>query len=74
LLDVLPDHAAGDLRAMLVPLVDGTRKEIVFETAIVASGGRQYPAQICMQYFAEEHPPILMAIVQDTSERRTLEG
>jgi two-component system CheB/CheR fusion protein len=72
--DILPDHAASDLRAMLVPLVDGTRKEAVFETAIVAYGGREYPAQICMQYFAEEHPPILVAIVQDTSERRKLES
>lgn len=70
--EVLPGDAASDLRTMLVPLIDGSRKEIIFETDIVAAGGHAYPAQVCMQYFADEHPPILVAIVQETSDRQQL--
>lgn len=71
----LPDVLVGDradLRSLLVPLVNGTKAEIVFESRIRAADGREYPAQICMQHFADEHPPILVAIVQETSERQTL--
>jgi len=34
--------------------------------------GTEYPAEMCMQLFAEENPPVLVAIVHDTTERRLL--
>ena len=58
---------------MLVPLIGGNKREIVFETTIT-SAARRYPAEICMQYFAAEHPPILLAIVHETSDRQQLEA
>ncbi|MFZ3485501.1 CheR family methyltransferase [Sphingomonas sp. 3-13AW] len=69
--EVLAGDAASTLRTMLVPLLDGTRSEIVFEATIRAAE-REYPAEICMQYFADEHPPILLAMVHETSERQQL--
>jgi two-component system CheB/CheR fusion protein len=47
----------------------GSQKEIVFETSIRAADGREYPAEICMQHFSGEVPPILVALVHDTSDR-----
>lgn len=71
----LPDVLVGDradLQTLLVPLLSGAKKEIVFETKIRSAGGHEYPAQICMQQFVDEHPPILVAIVQETTDRQRL--
>jgi two-component system CheB/CheR fusion protein len=70
--DVVAGVSAGDLHALFAPLVSGGQDEIVFETTIRAAEGRHYPAEICTQYFGEETPPILVAIVHDTSERHSL--
>jgi two-component system CheB/CheR fusion protein len=69
--EVLPEQAAQELGTMLVPLLNGTKPEIVFETVISSANG-DYAAEICMQYFADEHPPILVAIVHDISDRQQL--
>jgi two-component system CheB/CheR fusion protein len=71
LLDMLPSGGA-DLRSLLVPLLSGAKAEIVFETRIRSAEGRDYPVEICMQHFADEHPPILVAIVHETSDRQVL--
>lgn len=70
--DVLPGIRTEDVRAIAAPLLAGTRQEIVFETVLASSDGRTYPAEICMQIFADEAPPILVAIVHDTSDRQQL--
>jgi two-component system CheB/CheR fusion protein len=69
---VVPGIAADDVRELIDPLLRGEVKEIVFETMIAAADGREYPAEICMQYFADEVPPILVAVVHDTSDRQQL--
>ena len=33
-----------------------------------------HPVEICMQHFADEVPPLLVAIVHDTTERQRLEA
>ncbi|MDX6805900.1 CheR family methyltransferase [Terrihabitans rhizophilus] len=71
LIDVLEAPVAGALKTMLMPLMNGQKSEVVFETTLRAAD-RNYPAEICMQYFAEEHPPILLAMVHDTTERQEL--
>jgi two-component system CheB/CheR fusion protein len=70
--DILPDVSIDQVRAMLAPLMTGAKPEIVFETVIRSADGSEYPAELCMQYFADEHPPILVAIVHDTRDRRQL--
>jgi len=70
--DVLPGVSTDEVRAMLAPLMSRAKPEIVFETTIRSADGREYPAEVCMQYFADEHPPILLAIVHDTSDRQQL--
>jgi two-component system CheB/CheR fusion protein len=72
--DILAGNLAGNVKALLAPLMSAVKPEIVFETQIRAAEGREYPAEICMQYFAGEHPPILVAIVHDISDRQRLIG
>ena len=72
LADIMPDLDLAGLKALFEPLVDGKKTEIVFETTIRSVTGRSYPAEICMQYFRDEVPHILVAIVHDTSERQQL--
>ena len=62
------------LHALLAPVLAGERAEVVFETVLRSRNGREYPAEICMQHFAGEHPPILVAMVHDISDRRRLEA
>ena len=74
LADVIPDSQIDDVRALLAPVMTGAKDEIVFETQLRSSSGRTYPAEMCVQYVAEESPPILIAMVHETSERQTLSG
>jgi two-component system CheB/CheR fusion protein len=72
LMDFMPLVPEEDLRAFLAPLMDGKKQELVFETVLGASAESSYPAEICMQYLKHENPPILVAIVHDTTDRSQL--
>jgi two-component system CheB/CheR fusion protein len=72
LMDFMPLVPEEDLRAFLAPLMDGKKQEMVFETVLGADVDGSYPAEICMQYLKHENPPIIVAIVHDTTERRQL--
>jgi two-component system, chemotaxis family, CheB/CheR fusion protein len=72
LTDILPATTLEEVRTLIGPLIRGERPEIVFETTIRSAQGRSYPAEMCMQYFGDEVPHILVAIVHDTSEREHL--
>ena len=66
--------SGDDLRALLAPLMTGEKADIVFEARVRTADGRTYPVEICMQYFADEAPPILLAMVHDTSDRQRLDA
>ncbi len=70
--DLMPGVSREAVRALVAPLTRGERSEVVVETRLRTRGGRDYPAQICLQYFGEEHPPLLLAIVQGTADRQQL--
>jgi two-component system, chemotaxis family, CheB/CheR fusion protein len=72
LADVMPGQTVESLKALARPLTTGEKPEIVFETVIRSAGGREYPAELCMQYFGDEAPPILVVIVHDTTQRKQL--
>lgn len=74
LTDVMPLVKEDDMRALVARLLSGAMPEMVVETIIKAADGREYPAELCLQYFPEEVPPILVAIVHDTSNRQQLPG
>lgn len=70
--DIMPGVAADEVKALVAPLLSGQESEIVFETVVRAQEGHTYPVEICMQHFAQEHPPILVAIVHDITRRQRL--
>lgn len=71
--DLVPGIAADDIRRLIQPLLDGKEAEIVVETQLRGVDGGEFPVQICLQHFADEAPPILVAMVQPTGEREQLE-
>jgi two-component system CheB/CheR fusion protein len=70
--DVIPGVRLADLKALAAPLLNGEKREIVFETRIRSASGETHPVELCMQYFGDEAPPILVAVVHVTSERQQL--
>jgi two-component system CheB/CheR fusion protein len=72
LADVLSPEAVLDLQPLIASLVSGDRPEVVFETRMRPVRGESYPAELCLQYFADESPPILVSMVHDISERVVL--
>jgi two-component system CheB/CheR fusion protein len=68
---LIPGASVQALRSLIRPLVSGERSEAVFETWLQGRE-RTYPAEICFQYFGGEEPPMLLAIVHDTTEREQL--
>lgn len=70
--DLLPGIGASNLRSLIAPLMMGQEPEVVFETAMRSADGKEHAVQMCMQYFADEAPPIIAAIVQRTAERKQL--
>jgi PAS domain S-box-containing protein len=70
--DVMPGIGMDDLRALVTPLIARTQQEIVFEVPLRTAAGTEFPAEFCVQYFADEMPPILVAMVHDISDRMRL--
>lgn len=66
--DVLRGIAAEDMRALIAPLLSGGRDEIVFRATLRGADDSEEAVQICMQYFQNEAPPILVAMVQPLDE------
>ncbi|UEM02377.1 PAS domain S-box protein [Skermanella rosea] len=73
LTELMPEVSSKRLRELLAPLISKESEEVVFETVLDARHRGPYPAEICMQYLHDEDPPILIAIVHDTTERQQLE-
>jgi two-component system, chemotaxis family, CheB/CheR fusion protein len=74
LADIMPLTSRAKLQALFAPLIKGEKQEVVFETTVRSALGRTYPAEVCMQYFADEMPHVLVAIVHDTTERKQLDA
>ena len=69
LADVIAGQTVAALHQALAPVLRGDKPEMVLETVIRSVAGREYPAELCFQYFGDESPALLLAMVHDTSER-----
>ncbi|MBP2313755.1 CheR family methyltransferase [Azospirillum soli] len=70
--DLMPEVSAERFQRLVAPLLSGDKMEVVFETVMEGSHRGRYPVEVCLQHFGEEQPPILVAIVHDTTERQQL--
>jgi two-component system CheB/CheR fusion protein len=72
LADLTPRVSEADLKLLIEPLLTGRKSDIVVETTIRSASGSEHPVEICLQYFGEEAPPLLLAVVHVTSERQQI--
>jgi len=70
--ELMPRTSLQALSAHLAPLMAGEQAEIVFETTLRSVSGQERPVEICMQHFPHETPPLLVAMVHDTSGRQAI--
>lgn len=72
-LDIKPEFTWETYNALIAPLRSGERSEITFETVHRRKDGSIYPVEVNLQLSQSENPPILVAIIQDITERRVAE-
>ncbi len=72
-LDIKPEFTAETYDALIAPLRSGERSEISFETVHRRKDGSLYPVEVNLQLSRSENPPILVAIIQDITERHAAE-
>lgn len=70
--ELMPELSTEAFIALVAPLLSGDKAEIVFETMMETDHLTARPVEMCMQYFNQEHPPILVAMVHDIVERQRL--
>lgn len=70
--DLMPDIDAAAFSRLVGPLLSGEKAEIVLETTIERPDQSVRPVELCMQYFGEEQPPILVALAHDVTERQRI--
>ncbi|PWC33996.1 CheR family methyltransferase [Azospirillum sp. TSO35-2] len=70
--ELMPDIDAVTFGELVAPLLSGEKDEIVFETRIESGHQPARPVEMCMQYFAQEQPPVLVAIAHDTAKRQSI--
>lgn len=70
--DLMPEITAGAFTELVAPLLSGEKAEIVFETTIESSDKPPRRVEMCMQYFGQEDPPILVAISHDIARRQRI--
>jgi PAS domain S-box-containing protein len=72
--DIKPEFDESRFRALLQPLLDGSRQSITFETVHQHKNGRQVPVEIFLQYIdLPDEPHRFVAIVRDITERKRAE-
>ena len=73
-LDLLPALTAAHFDAMVEPLFDGRQELVVFDSEQRRRDGTHYPVQMRWQLSRNESPPVLLAIVEDLTERKHAEA
>ncbi|SMF49853.1 two-component system, chemotaxis family, CheB/CheR fusion protein [Azospirillum oryzae] len=70
--DLMPEIDAGAFTRLVAPLLSGEKAEIVVETTIESSNKPPRQVEMCMQYFGQEDPPILVVISHDVAKRQRI--
>jgi PAS domain S-box-containing protein len=68
-LDLKPEFNVTTFENLLRPLREGEKSSLHFSTVHQRKDGSRYPADVYLQLFRNETPPLFAAIITDTSER-----
>jgi PAS domain S-box-containing protein len=71
---IKPEIDEPQFREIVQPLVDGGVEVLQYEMIHQRKNGTCYPAEVYLQFFADETPPIFVAITLDISERKETEA
>ncbi len=71
-MDLNPDLMKVQLDRSVLPLRRGEKDIRIFETRQRRKDGSRYPVDVRLQLIGDEKPPVFVAIVQDSSERKKL--
>lgn len=71
--DIKPEYDHEAFEAALRPLRDGSEELIQFETRHRRKDGSEYPVWVRVQFFANESPPVFLALLEDITIRRETE-
>jgi PAS domain S-box-containing protein len=72
--DLKPEFTEATFRAMIQPLLDGTRPALSFETLHRRADGSDYPVEIHLQLMEAEGERVFLAVIFDIRERREAEA
>jgi len=72
-IDIKPDITETDFRKMTLPLIQGEKKSLSFETDHLHKTGHRIPVDISLQYIQEDGDlPRFVAIVRDITQQRRI--
>ncbi len=66
-LAIKPEYTESTFREMIIPLLKGNKKIIVFNTIHQRKDGSRYPVEVHLQKMTYQHKPVLVAIIIDIS-------
>ncbi len=72
-MELNPDLSDELMERSILPLRTGERDIRIFEAVQRRKDGTSYPVDVRLQLMGEENPPVFVAIVQDSSERKKLQ-
>lgn len=68
--DIKPGLSEDEFRNIVLPLREGLLDVLAFETVHQRKDGTRYPADVQLQLFKNEQPPVFVAVIVDATERR----
>jgi PAS domain S-box-containing protein len=71
--DINTEYDVDTFRNKLKPLLDGTKKEVRFDSVHRRVDGRTYPVNLHLQLFTKSMPHVFVGFIIDITERKNLE-
>lgn len=68
--DLKPEFTEEKFEELIVPLKNGHKSMLVFETIHQRKEETLYPVEVRLQLMKDESPPVYVAIIQDISKRK----
>ncbi len=72
-LDIKPLFTPTSFNELIMPLINGSKNKIVFETLHRRKDQTEYEVEVHLQYFKYQHESLFAAIALDISERKSAE-
>ena len=71
--DIKPEFSEKTFRDFIVPLYDGSKEILVFETIHERKNGSSYPVEVFLQIQKLDNKSFFLAIINDITERKRIE-